>query len=220
MRTNGNQDQSSIPAKGQSGQATTGQNAPAQGGRGIERRERPRDLWRGRGGGGERSWGPFGLIGRMFEDLDRAFGLESERGLGRTTGRQDLASLFRPDLEVFEKDGKMVLRADLPGMKPEDVKIEVEADVLTVSGERKSDYETEREGYYESERTYGYFRRSVRLPEGTNAEDVKARFENGVLEVEAPIAQKKPRGRTIPISTGQPGTTGGTQAGPSPTKVS
>lgn len=214
MRTNGNQDQSRIPAKGQSAQATTGQNAPAQGGHALERRDRPRDLWRGRGGG----WGPFGLIGRMFDDLDRAFGLDVDRPMGRPGGRQELAaSIFRPELEVFEKDGKIVLRADLPGLKAEDVKIEVDDDILTVSGERKSDYESEREGYYESERSYGYFRRSVRLPEGTNPDDIKARFDNGVLEVEAPLAQKKPRGRTVPISGPKTETTGGTQAGPSPT---
>jgi HSP20 family protein len=219
MRTNGNQDQSRIPVRGQSSQVTTGQNAPAQGSQRVERHQRPRDLWRGRGGG-ERSWGPFGLIGRMFDDLDRAFGLEPERSLGRTGGRQDMATLFRPELEVFEKDGKIVLRADLPGLKAEDVKIEVEDDILTVSGERKSDYETQREGYYESERSYGYFRRSVRLPEGTNADEINARFENGVLEVEAPLAQKKPRGRTVPISGAKTETTGGTQAGPNPTKAS
>lgn len=196
MRTNGNPASTSMPAKGQSGQAPTGQNATAQGSDMLTRREQARDLSRVRR---DRSWGPFGMIGRMFDDLDRAFGLDLDRTLGRTPARQELASLFRPELEVFEKDGKLVLRADLPGMREEDVKIEVDQGVLTISGERKSDYETEREGYYESERSYGYFTRSIRLPDAAKVDEIQARFDGGVLEIEAPLAEKKPRGRTVPI---------------------
>jgi HSP20 family protein len=201
MRTNGNPDPSKMPVKGQSGQATAGQNAATQGSDTLTRREQARDLWRGRR---DRSWGPFGMIGRMFEDLDRAFGLDVDRTPGRSPAGQELATLFRPDLEVFERDGKLVLRADLPGLRQEDVKIEVDEGILTISGERKSDYETEREGYYESERSYGYFKRSVRLPEGTNPDEIQAKFDGGVLEIEAPIAEKKPRGRTVPIGGAKP----------------
>jgi len=203
MRTNGNPDTGKMPVRTQSTEATQGQNAPAQGGDLISRRGQSRELERARGGR-ERYWGPFGVIGRMFDDLDRAFGLDLERTLSRSQGQQQLSTLFRPDLEVFEKDNKLFVRADLPGLRQEDVKIEVDDDVLTISGERKSEHETEREGYYESERSYGYFKRSIRLPEGTDADAIQARFDGGVLEVEAPMAEKKPRGRTVPIGGPKP----------------
>jgi HSP20 family protein len=128
--------------------------------------------------------------------------------------------MFRPQVEVFERDNKLIVRADLPGLQEQDVKVEVDEGVLTISGERKNDFEEKREGYFHSERSYGYFQRSVRLPEGIDLNQIQARFDSGVLEVEAPIPEQKPKGRNVPITGGQQQqqqpTAGATQAGAQP----
>jgi len=108
---------------------------------------------------------------------------------------------FVPDMEVVEKDGQMLVRADLPGLKPEDVRVDVTDNVLTLQGERKQEKEERREGFYRSERSYGMFYRALPLPEGVNADNVKASFKNGVLEVNVPLPMKaeEPKGRKIEI---------------------
>ena len=91
--------------------------------------------------------------------------------------------MWSPQVEVFEREGQLVLRADLPGLTKEDVKVEVTNEAINISGERKSEHEEKREGYYRSERSYGSFYRSIPLLEGVNAEDANATFRNGVLEI-------------------------------------
>lgn len=91
-----------------------------------------------------------------------------------------------PDVDVFEKDGKIVVRTDLPGMRSEDIAVSIEGDVLTIKGHREEEKEVKEENYFCSERATGDFVRSVRLPEGVTAEGVEARCENGVLEVTIP----------------------------------
>ncbi len=101
---------------------------------------------------------------------------------------------WMPAMDVVETGDHYVLTADLPGLKPEDVDIEVADRVLTVSGERKSETETTKDGYHRVERAFGSFKRSVTLPEGVNAEAVEAAFENGVLEIRIPKPEaRKPR---------------------------
>lgn len=113
-------------------------------------------------------------IDRMFDEV---FG-----GLGRRFGGGDLAE-WSPAVDVYSKDGDLVIKAELPGMKPEDVDITLQEGVLTISGERKAEQEREGAGYYVKERRYGSFRRSMRLPEGVDESKIHARFEDGVLEV-------------------------------------
>jgi HSP20 family protein len=91
-----------------------------------------------------------------------------------------------PAMDLVEKDDHLELRADLPGMSEGDVDIEIKDGVLTISGERKAEGEETREGYRRVERAFGSFIRSVALPEGVDPNDVKANFENGVLEIEIP----------------------------------
>src|SRR3954451_14326748 len=108
---------------------------------------------------------------------------------------------WTPAMDLLETDDAFVLRADLPGMREEDVSIELEDNVLTVSGERKADHEENGEGFYRVERAFGTFSRSLTLPRGFDPESVNAGFTNGVLEVRIPKPeQRKPR--KISISTG------------------
>ncbi len=92
-------------------------------------------------------------------------------------------TLWTPQIETFQRGDQFVVRADLPGLKKEDVDIELTEDSLTIEGERREEREEDREGYYRSERSYGSFYRIVPLPEGAITESAKATFNNGVLEV-------------------------------------
>jgi len=162
---------------------------------------------------------PFSLMRRMMEDLDRMFeDFGSARGsrgdMPDVGGRGGLAMDWTPAVEMFERDGQLVVRADLPGLSPEDVRIEVTDDTLTIEGERRSEMEVEEEGgVYRSERTYGRFSRIIALPEGVDPDGAQARFDNGVLEITIPLPEQTGR-RRIPIQgsagTGQqqPGTSG------------
>ncbi len=95
----------------------------------------------------------------------------------------DVQALWTPQIETFQRGDRFIVRADLPGMKKEDVDIELTDDSLTIEGERREEQEEDRGGYYRSERTYGHFYRVVPLPEGAITESAKANFDNGVLEV-------------------------------------
>jgi HSP20 family molecular chaperone IbpA len=108
----------------------------------------------------------------------------SQRGAwpARTTG-QASPSLWAPEIETFQRGDQFVVRADLPGLKKEDVNIDLADDAITIQGERREEREEDREGYYRSERTYGSFYRVVPLPEGAITESAKAGFKDGVLEI-------------------------------------
>jgi HSP20 family protein len=91
-----------------------------------------------------------------------------------------------PAMDLVETDDHLVLRADLPGLKRDDVDIEVKDGVLTISGERKAEQEERSEGFYRVERAFGSFSRSLTLPDGVDAQQVSADFTDGVLEVRIP----------------------------------
>jgi len=133
---------------------------------------------------------PFALMRQFTQEMERTFG---NGGAGVT------ADLWRPAIEVQEKDGKLRVSAELPGVKKEDIKVNVTADALTVEGERKHEKEEKREGYYHSERSYGKFFRSIPLPEGANTDQCSAQFNNGILEVTIPVAAAKITAKQIPI---------------------
>src|SRR3712207_6196046 len=106
-------------------------------------------------------------------------------GLMRRSGGQQRAEVaeWAPAIDVVTEDGDLVIKAELPGVKQEDVDITLQDNVLTVSGQRKAEQEEERGGYYVRERRYGSFRRSLTVPEGTDESKISARLENGVLGV-------------------------------------
>jgi HSP20 family protein len=137
---------------------------------------------------------PFTLIRRMAEDMDRIFqdfGLaHAAPALGAAAARNNAwrqsstyAQSWAPAIETFRRGDRLVIRADLPGLSKDDVKVEVDGDLLAISGERHDEYEEDREDYYRSERSYGRFYRAIPLPDGVQADDCNASFRDGVLEV-------------------------------------
>lgn len=149
---------------------------------------------------------PFALLREMTADWDRVFD-----EAGWPTFRWPLVRSkpfegagFTPAVDVFEKDNRLITRVDLPGLKKEDVKVEVTDGHLAISGERKSEVEDQKDDYYRCERSYGSFYRAVPLPEGVKFEDVRATFADGVLEVSVPLpAVQKPEMRTVAIDDGK-----------------
>jgi HSP20 family protein len=138
---------------------------------------------------------PFALFRQMTADFERMFAEPAFPTLRWPFFRGE-GTAWAPQIEVFEKENRLVTRVDLPGMKKEDVKVEVTDGQLVISGERKRETEEKKEGFYRSEREYGTFYRAVPLPEGAKLDDVKATFTDGVLEVSLPLpvrAEEKPK---------------------------
>ena len=134
---------------------------------------------------------PFTLMRRMTEEIDNAFGEQ-----GRSTNGQ---SLWMPAIEVSECDGKYLIRAELAGLKPEDVKVEIDGDTLVMQGERKMEREQDKNGVRRTEIRYGQFYRAIPLPEGADTDHVQAQFDNGVLEISVPIAPQKTNKKQIQV---------------------
>lgn len=147
----------------------------------------------------ERGWAsdPFSVMGRLADQMDRWF--LSRPAMGGLW-RSGTGASWMPQIESFQRGNQFVVRADLPGLKKEDVTLEINDDSLTIQGERRDEHEEEREGLFSSERTYGSFYRVVPLPEGAIPDSARAAFTNGVLEVtvEAPPREVS-RGRRIEI---------------------
>ena len=130
-------------------------------------------------------WDPFSELGYVRSRLDRMLD-DLKEGHERT---------WTPPIDVVRENGHLIVRADLPGIKPDEVKLSVEDDVLTVSGEHEEHEETTNENYVRRERRYGSFRRSMVLPAGVEAKKIKAMTHDGVVEVTIPLpdeAKSKP----------------------------
>lgn len=152
---------------------------------------------------------PLNLLRQVTSELDRMFD-EPWTFFRRwpTEGATPEAPTWAPKVDVVTKDNKLVTRVDLPGMKKEDVLVEVEDGFLTLSGERTKETKEEKDHTYREEREYGSFYRTVPLPKGVKADDVKATFTNGVLEVTVPLpAAAAPNGTKVPIQDATPAKT-------------
>ena len=136
---------------------------------------------------------------RPFRELE-----EMERRFEDILGRPFLPSVWRrlpieergwaPAIEVFEKEDKFVVKAELPGMKEEDIDVSVIGDTLTIKGERKAESEVKEEDYYCCERSYGSFSRSIAVPSNVDAKKIEASFEDGVLDISLPkVPEVKPK---------------------------
>lgn len=155
--------------------------------------------------------GFYDVQSEMNRMLDEAFG-----GLARGGGRRqvDETTRWAPALDVLHEDGDIVVRAELPGVKLEDVDITIHNGVLTISGERRAEEQREGSGYYVRERRYGSFRRSMTLPQGVDENSIHARFDGGVLEVRVAGAAAVQEPKRIQIEAGDDeGSTNGTSDG-------
>jgi HSP20 family protein len=183
----------------------------------INRTERQREPAQDRSRRGLQRWepsgglsvaSPFEFLDRMTEEMDRAFDrMFQDFGLSRRSSPlrsplsgQSTSGVWAPRIEAFQKGDRFVVRAELPGLKKDDVQVDITDDALTIRGERREEHQEEREGYYHTEREYGQFARTIPLPQGAIAESAQASFRNGVLEISLQAAPSEAnRGRRVEI---------------------
>jgi HSP20 family protein len=132
-------------------------------------------------------WDPGRELVSLQSDVNRVF----DAFFGTGHGNGGATRRWVPATDLVEDGEHLVLRADLPGMTEDDVEVEVNDGVLTVSGERKAEEKKEGEGYHRVERAFGSFSRSLSLPEGIDADKVTAEFDKGVLEVRIPKPEER-----------------------------
>jgi len=149
-------------------------------------------------------WEPVRELHTMQNEMNRLFNTffdsPTQTGGGVQRG-------WIPATDLVETESEYVLRADLPGLSEADVNIELDENVLSISGERRADHEVRKEGYYRVERAVGKFSRSLTLPRGVAADSISASFDRGVLEVRIPKPeQRKPRKVSIAVGGGTPQT--------------
>jgi HSP20 family protein len=142
-------------------------------------------------------WEPLREFSTLQNEMNRLFNtvFDTPAANGGSTLRR-----WMPAMDLVETEDHFVLRADLPGLSEEDVTIELEDRVLTISGERKAEHELSKEGYHRVERAFGTFSRALTLPEGIDPDAVAATFDRGVLEVRIPKPEaRKPRKVSIGV---------------------
>jgi len=143
------------------------------------------EIWRPRSG--ITPWRPFGELEEWERRFDDLFGRPSWRLPVEGRG-------WMPAVDVFEKEDRFVVKAELPGMKEEDIDVSVVGDTLSIKGEKKTETEIKEEDYYRCERSYGSFYRSIPIPSNVDANKIEASFEDGILEVALPKSAKvKPK---------------------------
>jgi len=177
-----------------------------EGSQGLARQERDRGGLQRRDSG---NWpaSPFDLFDRMAEEMDRTvdrmfrnFGGTRSSWLARPFRSRGGEGLWSPRIETFQQGDRFIVRADLPGLKKDDVQVDVTDEAVTLRGERREEHEENREGYYRSEREYGQFHRTIPVPEGAITESAKATFNHGVLEISMQAPPAETRGRRLEIT--------------------
>lgn len=142
---------------------------------------------------GLRRWDPFREISSLQREMDRLFG----HYFGRMRGVEEeglAAAAWSPAVDIYETDEKLVLKAELPGLKKEDIDIQVRDNTLTLKGEKKFEKEVKEENYHRVERAYGSFQRFFTLPSTIKQEGIEATFKDGILEISLPKAEEaKPK---------------------------
>ena len=153
------------------------------------------------------AWDPLSLLRVATADMERLFdSLPTEAFANDSRAMKELR--WTPSVDVVAKNDLLTIRVDLPGLAKDEVKVDVADDAITIQGERKKDFEEDKDGQYRFERAYGSFFRAVPLPEGVKPEEVKATFRNGVLEVTAPLPalETAPVSRSVAIQEAPPET--------------
>jgi HSP20 family protein len=150
---------------------------------------------------------PFNILRRFSDEMDRMFGDFLTPNIGRIVPNQPQSSSgirnvdWMPAIEVRERDNNLIVRADLPGLNAEDVKVELQDEGLLIQGETKHEDVQEKEGFYHSERSYGRFSRFIPLPGNVNADQITANFRNGMLEINIPVPEQTKNRKQIQIQT-------------------
>lgn len=145
-------------------------------------------------------WSPFRDLERMREEFDRLI----ERFDGDWLGRFE-ANRMHPHVESFIEEGKLTVRAEVPGIDPKDVEVDLVGNVLTIKGKREEKFEEKKRHFLRREMTYGSFERSMELPEGVKADQIKAAYRDGVLELTMPLPKELEHKEVkIPIQREEP----------------
>ncbi len=153
-----------------------------------------------------RRWDPFEMFDELQEEMARFWGSTfplMPRPLSRPLRRMSLApTTWMPSVDVYEKDGNLVVKAELPGMKKEDIEVMMDQGDLVMRGERKAEHETREENYYRMERNYGTFYRRIPLPFDVRPEQITANYTDGVLEVRIPrpAQEQQSQPQRIPLT--------------------
>lgn len=159
--------------------------------------------------GNESLTSPFQVFRRLSDEMDRffdrAFGggyvpSRNDQSAGLGAGPWTGAAAWAPRIEAFQRGDQFIVRAELPGLRREDVRVNVTDDSLIIEGERRDEFENTHGDVYHTERSYGSFYREIPLPEGTLSDNADASFKDGVLEVklQAPPSEVR-KGRSIDI---------------------
>lgn len=147
-----------------------------------------------------RAWDPFDEMRAMQRDMDRLF----DRLLGtERRGEVERIGLWMPSIESYTKEGKLFIKAELPGVDPKDLDITLDDREIVIKGERKAEKDEREKDYTYREISYGSFERRFVIPEDVKTEDLKAAFANGVLEISVPIPEV-PKAKKIEIKTEEP----------------
>jgi HSP20 family protein len=147
-------------------------------------------------------WEPVAELNTIQNEMNRLFNTFFDQPAQNTRGNGTMTRQWLPAMDIVETADHYLLRADLPGLSDEDVNVQFEDSVLTISGQRKSDHEDQQQGYHRLERGFGSFSRSLTLPDGVDPDGIQAHFNRGVLEISiVKPEQKKPRTVQINLSS-------------------
>ena len=140
---------------------------------------------------------PFSFMRRFAEEMDNLFEDFNFRRdwLAPVLGSELGVGIWSPQVEMLQHNGELIVRADLPGLTKNDVKVEITDNAITIEGERHGEKEEKHEGFYRSERSYGKFYRRLPIPEGVDVKDAEATFQNGVLEVKMKASKREQQKR-------------------------
>ena len=147
----------------------------------------------------ERAFG-LPMLARVSDEFDSMFG---RVGLDRPMF-EPVPSMWSPEMEIITKAHELLVKVDMPGIKKDEVTVEIADDHLVLRGERKQEKEEKKDGFFKTERTYGSFFRMVPLPEGVKSEGAKAIMHDGVLEITVPMVQVEEKRRTLAITEPAP----------------
>jgi len=133
-------------------------------------------------------WDPFRDLLTLQDRMDRLF--EESLSRNRVFEQSLTSGLWSPAVDIYETEKEIILKAELPGLKKEDVSIEVTGNSLTLSGERSFEKDVREENYHRIERSYGSFSRTFSLSSTVDQDNVAAKFIDGILEIHIPKAEK------------------------------